>query len=97
MTLAIDSTVYLSLDAVIENHLTLTDSEESMFSPVAHWYQRWVELVQLARDVERIFLNRQPTVTTQGINECRIRTESSETTFDSFYIGVYDADSGQYL
>ena len=44
MTLTVDSTVYLFLDAVMYHHYT----EESFFSPVAQWYQRWVELVQLA-------------------------------------------------
>ena len=46
---------------------------------------------------DRIFLNRQPTGMIQGLFECRIRTEPSQTMYDSFYIGVYDADSGECL
>ena len=49
------------------------------------------------RQSDRIFLNRQPTGTIQGIFECRIRTEPSQTMYDSFYIGVYDTESGKCL
>ena len=46
------------------------------------------------RGTDRIFLNRR-NGTVQGIFECLIRTDSSQTTYDTFYIGVYDADSGE--
>ena len=47
------------------------------------------------RAADRIFLNRQSSGTITGIFECRIRTESSQTSYQLFYIGVYDADSGE--
>ena len=49
------------------------------------------------RQGDRVLLNRQPTGTIQGIFECRIRTESTQTTYDLFYIGVYDVDSGKCM
>ena len=47
------------------------------------------------RAADRIILNRQSSGTITGIFECRIRTESSQTSYQLFYIGVYDADSGE--
>ena len=49
------------------------------------------------RGNDQIFLNRLSTGTIQGIFECQIRTQSTQTMYDSFYIGVYDADSGKHL
>ena len=46
------------------------------------------------RGDDRIFLHRRGG-TIQGIFQCLIRSESSQTMHDTFYIGVYDADSGQ--
>ena len=47
-----------------------------------------------SRGSDRIFLNRRGHGTTQGVFQCLIRTDSSQTTYDTFYIGVYDANSG---
>ena len=47
------------------------------------------------RRSDRIFLNR-VNGTTEGIFECQIRTDSDQTTYDTFYIGVYGAGSGEY-
>ena len=46
------------------------------------------------RRSDRIFLNRRGG-TTQGIFQCQIRTESTQTILQTFYIGVYDAGSGE--
>ena len=43
---------------------------------------------------DRIFLNRRGG-TTQGIFQCQIRTEPTQTMLQTFYIGVYDAGSGE--
>ena len=47
------------------------------------------------RAADRIFLNRLSFGTVQGIFQCQIRNEPTQTSFDLFYIGVYDADSGK--
>ena len=48
------------------------------------------------RAADRNILNRQsPDGTTTGIFECRIRTDSSQTEYQIFYIGVYDAGAGK--
>ena len=47
------------------------------------------------RAADRIILNRRSSGTITGIFECRIRTESSQTSYQLFYIGVYDVDSGE--
>ena len=48
------------------------------------------------RDTNRMILNRQsPDGTATGIFECRIRTDSSLTEYQIFYIGVYDAGAGK--
>ena len=46
-----------------------------------------------SRGSDRIFLNRRGG-SAQGVFQCLIRTDSSQTTYDTFYIGVYDANSG---
>ena len=48
------------------------------------------------RASDRVILNRRsPDGTTTGIFECRIRTDSSQTELQTFYIGVYDAGAGE--
>ena len=47
------------------------------------------------RAADRVILNRQLSGTITGIFECRIMTESSQTSYQLFYIGVYDTDSGE--
>ena len=50
------------------------------------------------RAADRIILNRQsPDGTTTGIFECRIRTDPSQTEYQIFYIGVYDAGAGTLI
>ena len=47
------------------------------------------------READRIFLNRRPGGTTQGLFWCRIVTSQTSTTSPAeLYIGVYSADSG---
>ena len=49
-----------------------------------------------SRAADRVTLNRRsPDGTTTGIFECRIRTDSSQTEYQTFYIGVYDAGAGK--
>ena len=47
------------------------------------------------RAADRVFLNRLSSGTIQGIFQCQIRNEPTQTSYDLFYIGVYDADSGK--
>ena len=47
------------------------------------------------RGSDRIFLNRRLDGVVQGLFQCRIRTQSSLSSFQELYIGVYDADSGE--
>ena len=47
------------------------------------------------RAADRIFLNRQADGTSQGIFQCRIRTQASQAAYEEFYIGVYDESSGK--
>ena len=49
------------------------------------------------RVVDRIFLNRRPEATVQGLFQCRIRTQASPSEYQEFYIGVYDKNSGEYI
>ena len=48
------------------------------------------------RGVDRIFLNRRPEGTAQGLFQCRIRTVASQAAYEEFYIGVYDENSGEF-
>ena len=48
------------------------------------------------RGVDRIFLNRRPEGTAQGLFQCQIRTVASPGTYEEFYIGVYDENSGEW-
>ena len=50
------------------------------------------------RDLDRIFLNRHSTGTTQGLFRCRIVTsQTSAVSPAQLYIGVYDANSGKLV
>ena len=49
------------------------------------------------RGVDRIFLNRRPEATVQGLFQCRIITQASPSAYQEFYIGVYDGNSGEYI
>ena len=44
---------------------------------------------------DRNILNRQADGTAQGIFRCRIRTQTSQSAYEEFYIGVYDESSGE--
>ena len=46
------------------------------------------------RGTDRIFLNRRGG-TIEGLFQCSIRTQSSPSSLQELYIGVYDADSGE--
>ena len=46
------------------------------------------------RAVDRIILNRRTEGTLQGLFQCRIRTQASQSDYQEFYIGVYDENSG---
>jgi hypothetical protein len=48
------------------------------------------------RGMDRIFLNRRPEGTAQGLFQCRIRTVASPNEYQEFYIGVFDENSGEY-
>ena len=49
-----------------------------------------------SRATDRITLNRRQEGTVQqGLFRCRIRTQSSPSLLQKFYIGVYDAGSGE--
>ena len=48
------------------------------------------------RGSDRVFLNRWQNGTVQGLFRCQIRTQSSPSSFQELYIGVYDAVSGEF-
>ena len=47
------------------------------------------------RGDDRIVLNRRSEGMVQGLFQCRIRTQTSQTEYEEFYIGVYDENSGR--
>ena len=47
------------------------------------------------RGADRNILNHQANGTVQGLFQCLIRTQASQTEYQEFYIGVYDENSGE--
>ena len=47
------------------------------------------------RVADRIILNHQANGVVQGLFQCLIRTQASQTEYQEFYIGVYDENSGE--
>ena len=86
-----DLTMCCSLTSGLRGEFDFPDgSEIPILENIRNGYYR-------NRAADRIILNRRSAGTSQGIFQCRIRTQASPIEYEEFYIGVYDENSGEYM